>query len=143
VVQGGVTSAILNAVVAEDLPGPGTVFLHVDWNFRAPVRPGTRSPARSRSRAFARTSPSPSSPPACSATMERSSSTDERCVTRCRSAAGRPDRRIALVQPSFPADVTGARRRDAQDESLRVIRPLPRRPAAEEQGRSSRRCARS
>ena len=40
VVQGGITSAILNAVVAEDLPGPGTVFLHVDWKFRAPVRPG-------------------------------------------------------------------------------------------------------
>ena len=40
VVQGGITSAILNAVVAENLPGPGTVFLHVDWNFRAPVRPG-------------------------------------------------------------------------------------------------------
>jgi acyl dehydratase len=40
VVQGGVTSAILNAVVAEDLPGPGTVFLHVDWSFEAPVRPG-------------------------------------------------------------------------------------------------------
>ena len=40
IVQGGVTSAILNAVVAEDLPGPGTVFLHVNWNFRAPVRPG-------------------------------------------------------------------------------------------------------
>ena len=40
VVQGGVTSAILNAVVAEDLPGPGTVFLHTDWSFRAPVRPG-------------------------------------------------------------------------------------------------------
>ena len=40
VVQGGVTSAILNAVVAEDLPGPGTVFLHVDWKFKAPVRPG-------------------------------------------------------------------------------------------------------
>ncbi len=39
-VQGGITSAILNAVVAEDLPGPGTVFLHVDWSFRAPVRPG-------------------------------------------------------------------------------------------------------
>jgi acyl dehydratase len=29
VVQGGVTSAILNAVVAEDLPGPGTVLLQV------------------------------------------------------------------------------------------------------------------
>jgi len=40
VVQGGVTSAILNAVVAEDLPGPGTVFLQTHWNFRAPVRPG-------------------------------------------------------------------------------------------------------
>lgn len=40
IVQGGVTSAILNAVVAEELPGPGTVFLHVDWNFTAPVRPG-------------------------------------------------------------------------------------------------------
>lgn len=40
IVQGGVTSAILNAVVAEELPGPGTVFLHVDWSFRAPVRPG-------------------------------------------------------------------------------------------------------
>jgi hydroxyacyl-ACP dehydratase HTD2-like protein with hotdog domain len=26
IVQGGVTSAILNAVVAEDLPGPGSVF---------------------------------------------------------------------------------------------------------------------
>ena len=40
IVQGGVTSAILNAVVAEKIPGPGTVFLHVDWHFRAPVRPG-------------------------------------------------------------------------------------------------------
>jgi acyl dehydratase len=40
VVQGGITTAILNAVVAEDLPGPGTVFLNVNWSFRAPVRPG-------------------------------------------------------------------------------------------------------
>ncbi len=40
VVQGGVTSAILNAVVAEDLPGPGTVFLQVNWSFKVPVRPG-------------------------------------------------------------------------------------------------------
>ncbi len=39
-VQGGVTSAILNAVVAEDLPGPGTVFLQVNWSFKAPARPG-------------------------------------------------------------------------------------------------------
>jgi acyl dehydratase len=40
IVQGGVTSGLLNAVVAEDLPGPGSVFLHVDWTFKAPVRPG-------------------------------------------------------------------------------------------------------
>ena len=40
IVQGGVTTGLLNAVVAEDLPGPGSVFLHVDWSFKAPVRPG-------------------------------------------------------------------------------------------------------
>jgi acyl dehydratase len=40
VVQGGVTSGLLNAVVAEDLPGPGSVFLEVSWRFLAPVRPG-------------------------------------------------------------------------------------------------------
>ncbi|MEU2613159.1 MaoC family dehydratase [Micromonospora sp. NPDC007271] len=39
VVQGGVTTSILNAVVAERLPGPGTVFLEVNWKFTAPVRP--------------------------------------------------------------------------------------------------------
>ena len=33
IVQGGVTSGILNALVAEDLPGPGTVFLGVEWKF--------------------------------------------------------------------------------------------------------------
>ena len=33
IVQGGVTSGILNALVAEDLPGPGTVFLEVGWRF--------------------------------------------------------------------------------------------------------------
>ncbi|MGA8019172.1 MAG: MaoC family dehydratase [Desulfobacterales bacterium] len=42
IVQCGVTSAILNAVVAEKLPDPGTVFLHIDWNFKAPVKPGDR-----------------------------------------------------------------------------------------------------
>ena len=40
VVQGGVTSAILNAVVAERLPGPGTVFMETHLRFLAPVRPG-------------------------------------------------------------------------------------------------------
>ena len=40
IVQGGVTSGLLNAVVAEDLPGPGSVFLHVEGDFKAAVRPG-------------------------------------------------------------------------------------------------------
>ena len=40
IVQGGITSGLLNAVVAEDLPGPGSVFLEVSWRFLAPVRPG-------------------------------------------------------------------------------------------------------
>ena len=40
IVQGGVTSGLLNAVVAEDLPGPGSVFLHVEWDFKAAVSPG-------------------------------------------------------------------------------------------------------
>lgn len=33
IVQGGVTSGLLNAIVAEDLPGPGSVFLAVEWQF--------------------------------------------------------------------------------------------------------------
>jgi acyl dehydratase len=33
IVQGGVISGILNALVAEDLPGPGTVFLGCEWKF--------------------------------------------------------------------------------------------------------------
>lgn len=40
IVQGGVTTGILNAVVAEDLPGPGTVFLAVEWRFVKAVRVG-------------------------------------------------------------------------------------------------------
>ena len=26
--------------MAEDLPGPGSVFLQTEWSFKAPVRPG-------------------------------------------------------------------------------------------------------
>ena len=40
IVQGGVTTGLLNAVVAERLPGPGTVFLRTEWDYRAPARPG-------------------------------------------------------------------------------------------------------
>lgn len=40
IVQGGLTTGLLNALVAEDLPGPGSVFLNVNWDYRAPTRPG-------------------------------------------------------------------------------------------------------
>ena len=37
VVQGGLTSGILKALVATDMPGPGTVFMSQNWKFTAPV----------------------------------------------------------------------------------------------------------
>lgn len=40
IVQGGVTTGLLNALVAEELPGPGSVFLETHWSYRAPVSPG-------------------------------------------------------------------------------------------------------
>ena len=36
-VQGGVITGIFNAIVAHDLPGEGSVFLNVNWNFRKAV----------------------------------------------------------------------------------------------------------
>ena len=40
IVQGGVTTGPLNAMVAEDLPGPGTVFLETNWKFLKAVKVG-------------------------------------------------------------------------------------------------------
>lgn len=40
VAQGGLTTGLLHALVAMDLPGPGTVFLSQNWSFTAPVFPG-------------------------------------------------------------------------------------------------------
>ncbi len=37
IVQGGLTTGLLHALVAMDLPGPGTVFLNQNWDFTAPV----------------------------------------------------------------------------------------------------------
>ncbi|MEE9189175.1 MAG: MaoC family dehydratase [Candidatus Neomarinimicrobiota bacterium] len=37
IVQGGLTTGLLHALVANDLPGPGTVFLNQEWQFSAPV----------------------------------------------------------------------------------------------------------
>src|SRR5262245_8403656 len=46
IVQGGVTSGLLNALVAEDLPGPGSVFLGVEWKFLKAVGVGEEIIAR-------------------------------------------------------------------------------------------------
>jgi acyl dehydratase len=46
IVQGGVTSGLLNALVAENLPGPGTVFLGVEWKFLKAVGVGEELVAR-------------------------------------------------------------------------------------------------
>lgn len=37
VVQGGLTTGLLHALVAMDMPGPGTVFLSQNWKFTAPA----------------------------------------------------------------------------------------------------------
>lgn len=48
VVQGGLTTGLLHALVAMDVPGPGTVFLSQDWRFTAPVYVGDTITARAR-----------------------------------------------------------------------------------------------
>ena len=40
VVQGGLTTGLFNALVAMELPGPGSVFLHQEWDYPAPVYVG-------------------------------------------------------------------------------------------------------
>src|SRR5690242_21914479 len=46
VVQGGLTTGLLHALVAMDLPGPGSVFLSQQWKFTAPVYIGDTITAR-------------------------------------------------------------------------------------------------
>jgi len=36
-VQGGLTTGLLHALVAMDMPGPGTVFMSQNWKFTGPV----------------------------------------------------------------------------------------------------------
>ena len=37
IVQGGITTGLLNALVAMDMPGPGSVFMEQSWRFPRPV----------------------------------------------------------------------------------------------------------
>jgi len=40
IAQGGIATGMLHALVAMDLPGPGSVFLKQEWTFPAPARIG-------------------------------------------------------------------------------------------------------
>ena len=71
IVQGGVTSGLLNAIVAEDLPGPGTVFLGVEWRFVKAVKVGEQITGASRSPACGTTSRSARWRPACATRRAR------------------------------------------------------------------------
>ena len=48
VVQGGLTTGLLHALVAMDMPGPGTVFLNQNWKFTAPVFIGDTITAKAK-----------------------------------------------------------------------------------------------
>jgi acyl dehydratase len=40
IVHGGLTTGLFNALVAMELPGPGSVFLHQEWDYPAAVHIG-------------------------------------------------------------------------------------------------------
>lgn len=40
IVHGGLTTGLFNALVAMELPGPGSVFLHQEWDYPAPAYVG-------------------------------------------------------------------------------------------------------
>ena len=42
IVHGGLTTGLFNALVAQVLPGPGSVFLHQEWDYLAPAYIGDR-----------------------------------------------------------------------------------------------------
>ena len=87
VVQGGLTTGLFNALVAMRLPGPGSVFLHQEWDYPAPVFIGDT----------------------ITATAEVIEVRDDKPITRLRCAARRDDgtevlRGECLVYTMLPAD---------------------------------------
>ena len=44
--QGGITTGLVHALVAMDMPGPGTVFMRQSWSFPRPVYIGDTIRAR-------------------------------------------------------------------------------------------------
>ena len=54
IVHGGLTTGLFNALVAMELPGPGSVFLHREWDYPAPRTSVTPSPRRPKDRVAGR-----------------------------------------------------------------------------------------
>ena len=46
IAQGGITTGLLHALVAMDMPGPGSVFVRQEWSFPRPVYIGDTLRAR-------------------------------------------------------------------------------------------------
>ncbi len=153
VVQGGITSAILNAVVAECLPGPGTVFLNVNWDFKAPVRPGdvitgrveviearTDKPvAKLRTAASTRAAAACSHWPATSAdSWARVTCWTRRCTSTCSSGTGSGARYASSRSTSVAAGADSSSRRNAIDQVVATVLSYP--VGSPRASRSSRRC---
>ena len=99
IVQGGVTSGILNAVVAEDLPGPGTVFSASNGSSSRRLALTRRSPAGSRSSRCATTSRSAGLQPRSATQRARIASPERRPSIPCRSLASDGESRRASRGP--------------------------------------------
>ena len=55
--QGGITTGLLHAMVAMDMPGPGTVFMNQRWDFPRPVYIGDTIRARGTVKSVHQTRP--------------------------------------------------------------------------------------
>jgi acyl dehydratase len=82
VAQGGLTTGILHALVAMDMPGPGTVFLSQNWKFTAPVYIGDTITAEAEVLSVHASSLSASSESSSGATEARRCSKVRRGATR-------------------------------------------------------------
>src|SRR3954452_13603986 len=74
IIHGGLTTAMFNALVAEQLPGPGSVFLHQEWDYPAPVFVGDT----------------------VTASVEVVEARDKKPITRLRCVARRQDGTVVL-----------------------------------------------
>lgn len=74
IIHGGLTTALFNALVAEQLPGPGSVFLHQEWDYPAPVFVGDT----------------------VTASVEVLEARDDKPITRLRCVARRQDGTLVL-----------------------------------------------